>query len=388
MTAARTLAYFALASFFQMTDSRAVDPARHATQRQAQERPDELEQRRHEVKPSAYELDGLRQRDFNAYLERSRQRIEGLAALAESFRDARDVDTLRNEIANDYARIGHGLRFRLKDPRGALEMYAASDRWRPFLGGLWIADTLQFDLGDTRAAAAQYRTLLSRMNARVPSRNEEENLLALWTTRWLEHQLAYLESGKPFNGAIGHDESQSLKAVLFWSGVAGPHDGLDLPRHDAGDALIRAAIDKLPASTYMLARIMPLVLKRDLTTDLAPLRRFDPAGYTMAGFVAFLSPRVDPRMDAPEKTWALMMASLRDNDLETAFACMTPEMRARYRAFFIGLTAEKRKEVADSFTLHGITRMGGLAEAAVSNKGEGGRVTFLNQDGVWLISQM
>lgn len=385
MTAALTLAIMALASSIHMVDSRAAEPAADTP---SQDRSAEFEQRRHSVKPTAHEVEALRQGDFDAYLERSRQRVERLAALAASFPDAGNIETLRNEIANDYARIGHGLRFHAKDPRRALEMYAASDRWRPFLGGFWIADTLQFDLGDPRAAAVQYRTLLARLNARAPSRNEEENILALWATRWLEHQLAYLDTGKPFNGTIGHDESQSLKAVLFWSGVAGVHDGLDLPRHDAGGAVIRAAIDKLPASTYMLARILPLVLQRDLTTDLPPLRRFDPAGYTMAGLAAFLSPRVDPRMDAPEKTWALMIASLRAGDLETAFACMTPEMRARYRGFFISLTAEKRREVADSFTLHEVTRMEGLAQAAISNKGQGGRVTFINQDGTWLISQM
>lgn len=107
----------ALDLYVRTAESRLADPARHAAEKRAQERSAELAQRRGAVRPAAHELHPLRERDFDAYVAQSLQRLERLDAVAQEFGDARDVDSLRNEIAIDYVRLGHGLRFRAKQPR-------------------------------------------------------------------------------------------------------------------------------------------------------------------------------------------------------------------------------------------------------------------------------
>src|SRR5260221_415773 len=88
---------------------------------------------------------------------------------------------------------------------------------QPFNIAASVADVYRFDKRDTPKALEQYR----RAHASFPpGRSSEERMLAVGLQQWLEHEIAYLERGQRFSGAIRRAD---MGTGQFWLMLASVH---------------------------------------------------------------------------------------------------------------------------------------------------------------------
>jgi hypothetical protein len=311
-----------------------------------------------------------------------------------------------------------------------LELYEAARRNGLGRGAFAQADLLQFDLGDKAAALARYRAMLAAGGA-PGSSNEMEAAMEQFARAWLAHQIDYLARGTTFSGAVRLDECGAVALALMYGGGISEADalGIDSVRALAGSAYpggkpvtdaeretLAATLARLPASSITLLKTGNLVaLLPNADSILAFLGKSDPAGFTSACYFALFermgSSRIeavhqaaqrfnakhrivaatpDARFSSPEKTWQLLMDSLRQGDGRTAMSCLTPAMQNKFRALFEGQPPGKLRAMADSFTrftLSGPAGAGGR-EAFVNRGEQAGVVYFVDTGGEWKIGEM
>ena len=103
-----------------------------------------------------------------------------------------------------------------------------------------------------------------------------------------------------------------------------------------------------------------------------------------------LRQQIDPRLASPEKTWNLLIASLKDGDIDTAMLCLTPSIQRRFRPVFAPMTKDDLRKLAESFTgFGGVTSMGeDMYEAYATRGTDAGSIQFLEVNGMWRIAEM
>ncbi|HET9650969.1 MAG TPA: hypothetical protein VFP36_02200, partial [Usitatibacter sp.] len=208
-----------------LLDGKIADPAKHfAEQRQAQ-RAKEFIARQQPIQRERHELEALRQTQPGRYVKDMPPLLEALAKLADEYADLPQARVgLRQEIANEYMRVGHVARFRLNRPAEGLASYEAASRNVEDMGAFAVADTWQFDLGDKAKALASYRRLLEANRAKVPSTNDIEAGAAAWQRRWLEAQIAWLERGERFAGPVTAEDIGTIGLLAVYGGDVSPTD--------------------------------------------------------------------------------------------------------------------------------------------------------------------
>lgn len=414
-------------------------PQKHYAEEKAQARTRELMAKRAALKPPA-DARALRETNPGAFLAVYVTYTEERERVLRGYEDLPAATGLETEIGNAYLDLGHVARFELKDPRRAMELYEAARRYRPDLATFAEADLLQFDLHDKAAALARDRELLAKAQGPLPV-NDVEATIAKGAKTWLAHQVEYLAHGKTFTGPVRVDDC-GLVALLMTYGMGMPSEidpyGVarysDLagtgymnarPAPQAKRDLATAAIQRLPASTFALMGTGNLVgVLPDAQAVLAHFRKHDPAGYATACYFALLervaqAPRsspggavlgeplksaaaryremhgealakADPRYASPEKTWRLLLESLRKGDVATAMSCLTAGQQNKFRALFEGSTPEQLRAMADSFTGFSLTGGygDGMREAAVTRGKRAGFVNFVDVAGEWKIDEM
>ena len=113
----------------------------------------------------------------------------------------------REGLWREYAGLAAFLRFTLRKPDDAIAAYQALGRLHPASGAvdfasLGIADVERFDKHDAKKAIAHYRSFLASLKD-DPARPGSQQTPFAGLRRWIEHEMDYLERGKPFSGVIG-----------------------------------------------------------------------------------------------------------------------------------------------------------------------------------------
>jgi hypothetical protein len=186
-----------------------------------------------------------------------------------------------------WLQLGNFTRFRLHDPRHALELYAKAERAGMGMAIFAQADTWQFDLRDKKRALAEYRRNLEKLRSVQSKGKPNEIQFVEWGVRWLEHQVAWLETGRPFSGTIGREDIAGVGILTMLGAVSSKEEddlGLFPGGHlDAADIPRRLA--QLPPSGWTLMRAASVLGGMpDAKSILAFLARNDPAGYASACF--------------------------------------------------------------------------------------------------------
>src|SRR5258706_465445 len=144
----------------KLLDEKIADPGKHFAERRRREVALQFEGRRAPLARAKAEAVKLRASDPERYVAAMRDYIAAVE------RDARDYarelgEPVRlSDVASESLALAHFVRFRLKRPREALVLYSAADAGGGGLGAFGVADTLQFDLDDAKAALARlYRMM-------------------------------------------------------------------------------------------------------------------------------------------------------------------------------------------------------------------------------------
>ncbi|MEP7156719.1 MAG: hypothetical protein ABI905_13150 [Betaproteobacteria bacterium] len=386
------------------------------------------------------------------YIKSALESADGFARLTAEFNDLPESKNQQDEIARQYLSAGNVARFSLRQPARALEYFAKAEAHGLGLATLAAADTYQFDLHDKARAIIEYQRMLDR-KPEFNSSNDVEVSLMNWGRKWLGHQIEFLKTGKIFAGPINQDDIAGLGTYLYFGAgfTAVPLDpfglaALSRPNIDPASQVMigppiidRSAVGRklptLPASIFVLAQTFEqYALLPDAESILRHLDRHDPAGFASACLLGMailmdrqnadrqkaglnawpqiangqttallaaaelfskkrkisLRQETDPRLAHPEKTWNLLIASLKTGDLDTAMTCLTPNMQSRFRPVFAKMTKDALREMADSFT--GFAGGGSLGEnmyEAYATRGTlAGSIQFVRENGMWRIAEM
>jgi hypothetical protein len=408
-----------------MLQAKIDDPAQHFAQKAQAARALDLESRRRALPPGPRMLQEVRAKDPVRYAQQVEEYLAQAEAVAREFSDLPSSTGLRQETGNAYVDLGHFVRFGLQQPQRALKLYESGKRMRAAGSDFAIADLQQFDLHDKRAALATYKAMLA--SKQQGSSNDIEASIERFALDWAGHQVAYLERDEVFSGEISIDQC-GVPALLLGYGGGYEVESLGLAklpararsaggRLDSRDALaLQSALEHLPTSGVILMHTIGAVLElSDAASIVRYVSRHDPAGFaTACGFAVIekggmpVSPAVheaaarylaqhhaglksaDARRSSPEKTWRLLLDSLRAGDRRTAMDCLTPGVQNKFRVLFEQQPPEKLREMADTFVSFQLTgNLGDLQEAlVVRTDHQGGYVHFQRYDGEWRISEM
>lgn len=216
---------------------------------------------------------------------------------------------LRTEISNEYLGLANTVRFKLKQPNKAIELYTAGgkvgDSLAPTLAAA-AADTYQFDLHDKARALREYQRAQEEVHRIPASTNDIEVGIARWAGNWLTYQIDYLKTGKTFGGTIGQEDISGVGTILYFSAGADMQDDylglaplyrllVGAPSRDGqlkptvSRNEIAQTLERLPPSGVTLLRtVMLLTLLPDAEAILRYLEKHDPAGYASACFLALV----------------------------------------------------------------------------------------------------
>jgi hypothetical protein len=396
-------------------DGKIADPRTHFAEQRQAERNREYEAKRQALGAQRTAASELRTSP-GAYIKASREHLAAEERLAAEYRDLPQAAVgLRSEVGNRYLELGHLARFKLKQPKEALELYEAAKRNGNGLGALAVADMYQFDLDDRAQAIVRYAAMRDEKQGADQTHNDMEAALGRFARAWLAHQVAYIEKGATFSGPV-HPETCAAVALIavYGSGDAsGSGDYLDVgpiqrllqQRSGAGGVKLSDADRKslgetlasFPASTFVLMRAGPYVAHLpDANAILAFLGKHDPAGFASACYFSMaagespaateafrnaaarfnrdhkiVAAKMDPRMSTPEGTWNLLLDSLRKGDSATAMSCLTPGQQNKFRGLFEGQSPQEMRAMAESFTSFKLSmKLGEDMQEAVVTRGK------------------
>jgi hypothetical protein len=396
----------------------------------AQSRERQFEKERMSLEWSRRSLGKLRDSDSEAFLDRYLASLEEQQRLVGEFSDLRAAGAARNQLAQEYLLLGHFARFRLAKTNRAMLLYESARANGSAFADFAIADMLQFDLGDKQAALARFQAILAANEAR--SGTQSPTVLSLAANIWLRHQIEYLEHGTRVEGRVPVDQCTIVGAVLAYGaanqsvvdplGVApfGRWATIGLPGAPVASEPqrreIAAALGRLPPSSVTLASTANLIgALPSADSILEYLRKNDPAGYATTCYLEIVergrssgggeivlaaadqymkarpvpSHPPDARLSSPEKTWRLMIGSLKAGDAETARICFTEEQRIRMGPAFELPFFDKFRVVADTLaTIELAPDVGdGIRLARIAGE-RANTVRFVLKDGEWQIDRM
>jgi hypothetical protein len=432
----------------RLLDEKITRPERHFAEKRERERAVEFEARSKPLVAELRRVQALQTRDPERYVEEAPAALQRLDALATQYVGLPPADVgLRGELANEYLNVGNVVRFRLRQPRRALDFYLAAQAQGSTVAALALGDLYQFDLRDSAKALAAYRAQLDGIKKKSGTTNDIEAGIAMWLSRWLGAQIEYLEDGKRFRGDIT-DEDLGVPAFMLAYGGGSPAwspPEIDALKRAVASAFARtpqgagidrrdlaAKLERLPASAFMLAQTAALAtLLPDAPALLAYLEKHDPAGYGSASFFGLATRRsevggsavmlpglalddsadnpvriaaarflrerqvrlvlgADPRMATPVQTWQLLIDALKRGDIPTASSCLTPGQQAKFRPGWERMSPAQLRILAESFTGFQVTGSIGddMVEAIAVRGKRGGMVQFIRIDGAWKIGEM
>jgi hypothetical protein len=295
----------------QLLDGKIANPEMHFSQKNWMERAKQFRERREALVKAKEQALKLRGSDPAGYVAGMRTYLAGLEEIASDQDKQPGVTGARGDIGTEYMELGHFVRFNMKRPKDALELYVAAQRNENRLGDFAVADTLQFDLREPKRALEEYRKMSVAVAAARPARTPMEANMNLWVRSWLAAQVQYLESGKTFNGTVEPGEAEGAAILVLSRGGAQP-DTFNLtdlrpPRGSDGkfppvkQADVARILQGLPASSFVLMQTLDLLASMpDSRSILAFLARHDPAGFASASYFGLVDLAArEARPDSP-----------------------------------------------------------------------------------------
>jgi hypothetical protein len=186
----------------------------------------------------------------------------------------------RANLARDYGDLGALLRFEQHQPDQAIAAYESSRRLQAQdaldVAALCIADIRRFDKRDPKRAVEEYRRALAGA-ALAAGQQRQDARFATAMKIWLEHEIAYLERGQRFSGAL---DLTGVEWAFLWLALASSQAPFDAP-------LDARALSKLQPSQFQIGRTLPSFLELPPDEMLSFLARHDPAGYLTAATLTY-----------------------------------------------------------------------------------------------------
>src|SRR5260221_4456586 len=230
-------------------------------------------------------------------------------------------------------------------------------------------------------------------------------MLAVGLQQWLEQEIAYLERGQRFSGAIRRAD---MGTGQFWLMLASVQTRGEPPPE-------ARVLSRLPPSQLQIARAFPAVLELEPKEMLGFFAKHDPAGYLTAAILAAASAKEPSpyvkaaaetffrergirggpaaRYASPEKTWVTFMAATSKGDVAAMLDCLMPDVQERFQGLFKRMSRDELRKTGESFV--GFAMSGGYGEfreATVvrqqKDKKIGGIITFVKDGGEWKIANM
>ncbi|HEX9433458.1 MAG TPA: hypothetical protein VF936_11810 [Burkholderiales bacterium] len=398
-----------IASLQKKLDDAAADPGKFAAAREQRERTEAMYRAQGDFIREKSRISALRAKEPKRYATELRALLDRREAELRTLADLPAAVGARNELAREYLQLAVFQRFELRQPDEAIAAYERAGRLlpdQPFNIAASVADVYRFDKRDTPKALEQYR----RAHASFPpGRSSEERMLAVGLQQWLEHEIAYLERGQRFSGAIRRAD---MGTGQFWLMLASVQTTGEPPPE-------ARVLSRLPPSQLQIARAFPAVLELEPKEMLGFFAKHDPAGYLTAAILAAASAkepspyvkaaaetffrergirggpaaRADARYASPEKTWATFMAATSKGDVAAMLDCLMPDVQERFQELFKRMSRDELRKTGESFV--GFAMSGGYGEfreATVvrqqKDKKIGGIITFVKDGGEWKIANM
>jgi hypothetical protein len=437
-------------------DAALADPARQVAVSAESERKQGFAEARAPIDQHRAAAGKLRESDPKRYLaelEDSLQRAEKLIAANAGRQEA---SRYSRDLVNEIQRLAAYARFTVGDSARAVALYERaiplsdalpSTENLGLLPRIGLADTLRFDLKDSRKSLRIYVDLLQRVSSRTPSSNDDEAAFQRTLGEWLRAEIAFLGEGKRYAGTPDRDMPGAV-AILALSGAEALNiDGSQLAAMVTILHARAVSADEKRDFARQLEALSPSQARLLGALDLLPvlgsperiagfLRKHDPTGYLTASTFAIwhsyeqemadqklppampgmsivtgsesdralmrraemavlgrrvvVNVAVDPRLASPESTWKTFVDALRRSDLDAAWKCTTPGIRNKFERNFAAMTLTQLKAMADSSV--GFKRsveFGEFVEAiVVRTNGHAGAVTFVRQGKEWRIFEM
>ena len=425
-------------------DTMIANPEKHFAEKRQRERQQAFETKKAALYASRNDTQKLKDRSPEPYVVATLDFLQNQDRLAREYSDLGHAVGLRGEVGQGYLDLAGLVRFRLKQPDRAIELYARAEQLGTGMASFSIADTYQFDLRDTVKALEGYQRLLQELQHTSTSDNDIGAGFAAWAKAWLTHQIDYVKTGRRFGGTIGQSDVGGAAMLLYARPVRDDYFGL-APLHrliaeaqPVDRSAVAQKLDALPSSGLTLLSTTALVtLLPDAESILRYLGKHDPAGYASASLFALvdvldrqaggdrnaaqllpglvlppsgaanplrvaaarfvkernidLNTRSDPRMASPEMTWNLLIVSLKSGDVDTAMACLTPNMQSKFRSLFTQSLPDRLRAMAESFSgfsMSGSSMGAGIREAVVVRGKQAGMIYFQDIGGAWKISAL
>ncbi len=250
----------------------------------------------------------------------------------------------RTEIVTILRRAASASRYPLKKPAQAIELYRRADALHaqqyPAMRGLMsaeeIADIQQFDLRDRAAAAATLRQARDFFKPLAANKGQELAEWYIWKANWLDAEIAYLATGKPFTGNIDAATMTGFIPQIYYGGGAASLASLPLGIEDpesASPAEIEKKLAEQPAShstflrTWMYAARLatPAAVQKYLSSN-------DPGGYWTASLLT-LAAVAERDLDADADPRSNVVAALirTESNQPTAIALLAREYAKKHR---------------------------------------------------------
>lgn len=432
------------ASALRTLDERLKEPEKYLAESRQASRDKVFYERQAQIDSQKPGLQTLKASDPEKYVVAQQQYLEKLGKLSKEYEGLGATVGLQSRIANDYFLLGSFVRFKMKQPAKAVPLFEhAPDS---LMAQIAAADTMRFGLRDSASAIRYYEKALAAMKDDRMTGNSDLGMTA-WMRVWIDHEIAYLKTGKTFTGRLAEDD---LAGFIFFSLFgAAAMQGADVELSPDSMALAQSVyqgktvsldarnklakeIEKLPASHFSLFSSMAAAtMLPNATVMLHYLGKHDPAGYLTASLLGtidtfnrqpvksdselallpgvrvdpemlklvsnqffkahqiVLNTGPDPRMASPEKTWMLFIEALKNGDMNTAQACLAPAMKAKLEPLFAASNSGDLKNMAESFSRFAVSEgTGQYREAVVTRGNRVGFIYFANIGGSWKIQEM
>ncbi|NOZ11213.1 MAG: hypothetical protein GXP09_09270 [Gammaproteobacteria bacterium] len=400
-----------------------------------------------QVRKEKRRIDRIKKTDPEQYIQRSLAEISRMQKIAEKYSSLQPgpVVGFRGDLLIRQKRLAAYAGARGREST-SIQIYESMGGWK---ADLEIAD-LKRKYGDVKMAIAYYDKVLKALDKPESSESRGEQTGAKQIREWLEHEVAYLKTGKTQPIKISRDKLGMFWASMYLNVYATEpsplikplqkiHKGIEIERNRAH---IRKYLFSLPKSPTNIAINTPYIAalanKKDVTQFVS---LNDPAGYWEAYLYAFTLqiqqrqqhdkkdevaerygkllrspsgkpsallqaaqeytkyhpisfPTRDKRMGTPQGTWAVLMEGLKTGNRELALDCMTIKLKQKLGPQIKSMTKVQMNAFSESFTAFKLSAsFGGFREAIVTRTSSDGRklagMVYFTRDGSdWLIQEM
>jgi hypothetical protein len=272
----------AQAAVHKEVDVLVADPQKALDERKRRIAYAAYEARRDGLSPNLNAIRPLTDSDPRRHAELYEEWLRKVETIAQDYDDER----VAYDVASHYHWLAMHVRFRLREPQRAVALFEKAAQSRHALAQVAVGDTWQFDLNDKSRALAAYRRALAEASkptqqGAISPYAQAGSIMNEWWRAWLAAEVRYLETGKPFRGAIAEKAIRGFFQVMWGNAGAVTSYFPDVPRAPSAEGA--AAAERLaPSRLALMAALAHATLLPEAARILRYLERNDPSGYWSA----------------------------------------------------------------------------------------------------------